>query len=335
VSPKNFKTSPADIYRMVHPADRERVRATLMRAIREGQSFDTECRLIRPDGRELHLLARAEILRDERGRAVRVSGIAQDVTERKHAEDEVRRLNIELESRVKARTGELQGALNEMEAFNYAVAHDLRAPLRALHGMSDLLLSEYEDRALDQTGQDYLRRIQEASLRMDRLTQDLLDYAGLRGKPLLLEPVDVQKVARDVVLLMADQLHSRGALVRIDEGCDVAKANRILLRQALTNLLSNAIKFVAPGITPDVRISVRRTENRIRLGVEDNGIGVEPQYLDRMFGLFQRLNRQEDYPGTGIGLAIVRRSVERMGGEVGVRSEPGKGSLFWIELPGV
>jgi len=142
-------------------------------------------------------------------------------------------------------------------------------------------------------------------------------------------------VARDVVLLMADQLHSRGALVRIDEGCDVAKANRILLRQALTNLLSNAIKFVAPGITPDVRISVRRIENRIRLGVEDNWIGVEPQYLDRMFGLFQRLNRQEDYPGTGIGLAIVRRSVERMGGEVGVRSEPGKGSLFWIELPGV
>jgi signal transduction histidine kinase len=220
-----------------------------------------------------------------------------------------------------------------MEAFNYAVAHDLRAPLRALHGISDLLLSEYGNRPLDQTAQDYLRRIQAASLRMDKLTQDLLDYAGLRGKPLLLEPVDVQKLARDVVGLAADQLHARGALVRIGEGSDLAKANRILLGQALTNLLSNAIKFVAPGVTPDIRISIRRIEDRIRLGVEDNGIGVEPQYLDRMFGLFQRLNRQEDYPGTGIGLAIVRRSVERMGGQVGVQSEPGKGSLFWMELP--
>jgi len=333
VSPKTFKTTLSDVLSMIHPDDRERLQATMSQMIREGQTFNTECRLIRPDGQELHLQARGEILRDERGRAVRVSGIAQDVTERKHAEDEVRRLNIELESRVKARTGELQGALHEMEAFNYAVAHDLRAPLRALHGISDLLLSEYGNRPLDETGQDYLRRIQEASLRMDELTQDLLDYAGLRGKPLLLEPVDVQKLARDVVGLMADQLHSRGALIRIDDGCDIVRANRILLGQALTNLLSNAIKFVAPGITPDVRISVRRIADRIRMGVEDNGIGVEPQYLDRMFGLFQRLNRQEDYPGTGIGLAIVRRSVERMGGQVGVQSEPGKGSLFWMELP--
>lgn len=333
VSPKTFRTTLSEIFRLIHPDDRERMRATIGRAVREGHTFDTECRMIRHDGQELHILARTEILRDERGRAVRVSGIAQDVTERKHAEDEVRRLNVELESRVRARTGELQGAIHEMEAFNYAVAHDLRAPLRALHGMSDLLLSEYGNRPLDETGQDYLRRIQEASLRMDKLTQDLLDYAGLRGKALLLEPVDVQKLARDAVSLMADQLHSRGALVRIEEGCDVVRANRILLGQALTNLLSNAIKFVGPGVTPDVRISARRTENRIRLAVEDNGIGVPPQYLDRMFGIFQRLNRQEDYPGTGIGLALVRRSVERMGGQVGVLSEPGKGSTFWMDLP--
>jgi signal transduction histidine kinase len=256
-----------------------------------------------------------------------------DVTQRRRVEEAARDINAALESRVSERTAQLEGALREMEAFTYAVAHDLRAPLRALHSLGDLLITDYRDRALDEEGRSYLQKIREASRRMDCLIEDLLAYAQLRREEIPRQPFDLRTLASGVIDLMAEEIRGRGAKVLLEEGSAVAMANPALLSQALANLLSNALKFVRPGAAPEVRIAVAGGEGGARLSVEDKGIGIATEYHERIFGVFQRLNLLEDYPGTGIGLAIVRRAVERMGGQVGVTSEPGKGSTFWIELP--
>jgi PAS domain S-box-containing protein len=326
-------TSLTSFLDLVHSADRDRVHYAVRRSIHEGVPFHTDFRLVRPDGQELFLLARGEVARDHQNRIVRIMGTVQDVTERKLAEEEIRALNTRLEEGVRARTNELEGAVREMEAFTYAVAHDLRAPLRALHGLGDILLQDYVDRPLDREGRGYLQKISQASRRMDTLIQDLLSYAQLRSEEIPKEPIDLRRLALGVVGLMSEDIRNRRAQVDIEEGSAVVLANPVLLGQAVMNLLSNGLKFVAPGATPVVHLRVDRREGRARLSVEDNGIGVAGDHIGRIFGLFQRLNRLEDYPGTGIGLALVRRAVERMGGTVGVASTPGVGSTFWVEFP--
>jgi len=325
--------SMSSFLELVHPADRERVHHAVRRSIHEGVPFNTDFRLVRPDGQQLILLARGEVIRDHQHRIVRIMGTVQDVTERKLAEEEIRALNARLEERVRARTTELEGAVREMEAFTYAVAHDLRAPLRALHGLGDILVQDYVDRPLDREGREYLHKISQASRRMDTLIQDLLSYAQLRSEEIPKEPIDLRRLAVGVVGLMAEDIQNRRARVDVEEGSAIISANPVLLGQAVMNLLSNALKFVAAGVSPEILMRVDRRGDRVRLSVQDNGIGVAREHTGRIFGLFQRLNRLEDYPGTGIGLALVRRAVERMGGSVGVASAPGTGSTFWIEFP--
>jgi signal transduction histidine kinase len=252
-----------------------------------------------------------------------------------HGAEEMRRLNLELEERVTKRTAELEAALAEMESFTHAVAHDLRAPVRALHGLSDLLLEDFADQPLDAEGRGYLQRMRDVSDRMDRLMVDLLSYSRLSREEIPKEPVETLGLVCETLMLMTETLKNRNAHIDIEEGGATVMANRALLSQMLINLLSNAVKFVAPGVTPSIRIFAERRPGWVRLSVSDNGIGIGAEYLDRIFGVFQRLNRQEDYPGNGLGLALVRRAALRMGGRVGVHSTPGKGSTFWIELPQV
>jgi signal transduction histidine kinase len=168
---------------------------------------------------------------------------------------------------------------------------------------------------------------------MDTLIQDLLSYAQLRSEEIPNESIDLRRLAVGVVGLMSEEIRNRRAVVNVQEGTAIVSANPVLLGQAVMNLVSNALKFVAPGVTPAVQLRVERRGDRVRLSIRDNGIGVAREHTGRIFGLFQRLNRLEDYPGTGIGLALVRRAVERMGGTVGVTSTPGTGSTFWIEFP--
>jgi signal transduction histidine kinase len=245
----------------------------------------------------------------------------------------MRRRNAELEERVRERTADLQETLDEMESFTHAVAHDLRAPVRALHGFSDVLLEDFADQPLNAEGRAYLQRIRDVSERMDRLMGDLLTYSRLSREMIPLEPVETLALVCETLLLLADTLKDRKAHIDVEQGGAMVLANRALLSQMILNLLSNAIKFVAPGVTPSVRVTAERTGGGVRLSVSDNGIGIAPEHLDRIFGVFQRLHRQDEYPGSGLGLALVRRAAQRMGGRVGVVSTPGKGSTFWIELP--
>jgi len=248
-----------------------------------------------------------------------------------HVEQEVRDLNQSLEGRVAQRTEELTRTVRELEGFAYTVAHDLRAPLRAMSGLSRLMVEDF-GKELRPPGPEYLGRIESAAHRMDELIIDLLDYSRLSYSQLEVHPVDVGAVVTGTVEALEADIEKHQGRVEIGECVGSAVASEALLQQILANLIDNALKFVAPGVAPRVRVWTEPTDSRLRIWVEDNGIGIPQEHRERIFGVFQRLNRAEDFPGTGIGLAIVRKAAERMGGKVGVVSKPDGGSRFWVEL---
>lgn len=245
---------------------------------------------------------------------------------------EVRELSSSLEKQVARRTAELEEALLQMEAFTYSVSHDLRAPIRTIGSYAEILQEEFGDR-LDDEGRAFVRRIAEAARHMGALTHDLLVLARIGRASLEVHPIQPGGLLRDILSGMHEEIAATGAQVTIEEPLPLVQGDRLLLGQALQNLLSNAVKFVAPGVAPRVRVRAEGRGDRVVLWVEDNGIGVPREYWERIFRLFERLHTTQEYPGTGVGLAIVQKAVERMGGRVGVESEPGKGSRFWIELP--
>jgi len=236
-----------------------------------------------------------------------------------------------LEDRVRARTAELQERNEELEAFAYSISHDLRAPLRAMGGFSQALLEDYGER-LDQTGRQYAERVVAGATVMDQLIRDLLSYSRITRSELRLAPLDLRRVMQSATEQVADDVAARHARMVVNEPLPAVVGHETTLAQVLANLLANAIKFVPPERTPEVRVRAELRDGRVRLWVEDNGIGIAPEHHERIFRVFERLNPAEDYPGTGIGLAIVRKGVERMGGRVGVESQRGGGSKFWIEL---
>ena len=256
--------------------------------------------------------------------------------------EQVTQHTSDLERRVAARTAELQQSNAELEAFAYTVSHDLRAPLRAIQGFADALMEDYGN-ALTTTAHDYTQRILGAAQRMDRLIQDVLAYSRVGFGELQLTPVELDAVLADVLAQLDGELRKRGASV-VSEPLPAVIAHRATLAQVLANLLTNAVKFVAPDVQPQIRIratdgTVLRSAapgaasaGSVRVWIEDNGIGIAPEYWEKVFGVFERLHTASTYPGTGIGLAIVRKAITRMGGHAGVASEVGAGSRFWIEL---
>ena len=237
-----------------------------------------------------------------------------------------------LERRVEERTAELRQALADQESFSYSVSHDLRAPLRAMHGLSQALVEDYGDR-LDDVGRDYVRRIMHSSQKLDRLINDLLDYGRLSNVSLALEPVALDPLLDRVLHDLDAEVSESGALVEVVRPLPTVLGHSATLGHVFLNLLGNALKFVAPGTVPCVRVAAEVNEGVARVSVTDNGIGVDPEHRERIFRVFERLYAENVYPGTGIGLAIVQKAMTRLGGRVGLESEAGRGSTFWIELP--
>jgi signal transduction histidine kinase len=260
--------------------------------------------------------------------------------ERRRSEERHRRLwemeerqAQELAARVAERTAELEQSRAELEAFSYSVSHDLRAPLRAVEGFSQALLEDYGDR-LDESGRDYAERLVLAAHNMDALIRDLLAYSRLSRTEMTLQPVDLGQVVAEVLNTMQAEIAEKKARVVVEPKLPAVVAHPTTLVQIVLNLLRNALKFVPPGEVPRVQVYASPAAGRFRLYVRDNGIGIDPRYHERIFLPFERLHGADRYPGTGIGLSIVRRGAERMGGRVGLRSTVGDGSRFWIELPG-
>lgn len=246
--------------------------------------------------------------------------------------EELHRYTEQLEELVSNRTQQLEEANSALEAFAYSISHDLQEPLRAIRGFATILLEEY-DRALNSVGQDLLHRIASSVDRMDNLLVDLLAYSRLSRVDLPLQPINLNLLVRQVLTQLEPSLEEKQAQVTVAEPLLEVVGNFRTVEQIVTNLLTNSIKFVADGVQPQVRVWSERRERNIRLWIEDNGIGIQTQHQERIFGVFERLHSIEAYPGTGIGLAIVRKGIERMGGQVGMESEVGRGSRFWIELP--
>ncbi len=219
--------------------------------------------------------------------------------------------------------------LNE-DAFARSIAHDLRAPLTAIHGFVSLVL-----RGENLTGEQRqdLNRVLAAAERMDTHLRHLLTLVRLTQADLPLAPVDLRAVVQNVLSDMHPLIQEGGARVTVDEALPTVRGNAVVLHQVLLNLIENAMKFVRAGERPEVRVSARVDGGFVRVSVEDRGIGMRAADLTRIFWMFERLHRPEDYPGNGLGLAVVKEGVERLGGEVGVTSTPAVGSRFWFTLP--
>jgi len=307
--------------------DADGLRAALARAIAGQRVEHVEAEGVCEDGKRLDLAVTVSPIVNPAGRVVAASTVARDITRRKRDEAEIRRLNTALANRVE----QLETVNRELESFSYTVSHDLRAPLRAVQGFSEALLEEFGV-SLDETGRGFVHRTVEAASRMDRLIRDLLEYSRLARVELALEPVDLAVATADAAAQLDRELAERHARLEIIGDLPTVRGHSRTVTQAVANLLSNAVKFVTAGTTPHVRLWAEERDRSVRLWVEDNGIGIAEEHQQRIFQVFERLHAQEVYPGTGAGLAIVRRAAERMGGTAGVQSRPGAGSRFWIEL---
>ena len=254
-----------------------------------------------------------------------------DVTEQEQAQQAIRELNESLEQRVRERTAELEASNRELESFSYSVSHDLRAPLRALHGFSHLLGEEYAH-ALDDNGQHYLSRIRAASERMGQLIDDLLDLARITRQELKRVPVSLSRIAEEVKESLAEQSPERKAAWRIAPGLQ-AHADPVLAKVLLENLLRNAWKFTAERVQADIEFEAAVQDGETVYRVRDNGAGFDMAYADKLFQPFQRLHDAKRFEGTGIGLAIVHRVVRRHGGRIWAEGAPGQGASFYFTLP--
>ena len=281
----------------------------------------------RRDGTQIYVSTRWVLDPETPGRPARVLITDNDITLQKEAEELMRSEAKRLDALVGQRTARLQETIGELEAFSYSISHDMRAPLRAMQGYAQALLSDYRDR-LDPDARHYLDRIFRASNRLDLLIQDVLAYSRVAKGEIDLHPVNLEQLLDDIVSSTPEFQQS----VALERPILPVVGHEAYLTQCVTNLLGNAVKFVPPGAAPRVSVRTERLDGKVRVWFEDAGIGIDPAHHERIFQIFGQVHPEKKYGGTGIGLAIVRKAVQRMNGEVGLESELEKGSRFWLIL---
>lgn len=244
----------------------------------------------------------------------------------------LRKLNGELEQKVRDRTRKLEESNRSLETFCYSIAHDLRAPLRGIQGYVNIIREEYASQ-LDASAQDYAARACVAAGRMDRMISDLLAYGRISHGEAPMRQVDLREEFRQILADMADQIKAKNADVTLEVAATHAWASRILLTQIMLNLLGNSLKFIRPEVKPRILLRAEREDDRVKITVSDNGIGIAPVYREKIFNIFEKAHTEPSYPGTGIGLAIVQKAIERMGGAIRMDDAPGGGARFTFDLP--
>jgi PAS domain S-box-containing protein len=320
------------------PPDLQKQEEEILAKLRRGERlvhFET-VRLAK-DGRKVPVSLTISPIKDDEDRVIGASKIARDITERKHTEqnlvearEQLRSHALDLERQVQERTQTLEKTIGELEAFSYSLSHDMRAPLRAIQSFVEIVLADYGDK-IGADGTQLLQRAIGGAQRMDLLIKDLLAFTRLSRAPITIDYVDVEKLIRGIIHDRSE-FQASAAEIKLESPLFPVRGNEPSLTQCVTNLLDNAIKFVAPGMKPQIRIYSDHRDGFVRLWFEDNGIGIDPDSASKLFQMFQRMH-SETYPGTGIGLAIVRKAVERMNGTAGFEPGLGQGSRFWLQLP--
>jgi PAS domain S-box-containing protein len=296
----------------------------------EIDAYRLEKRFIREDGRAVYVDMGVRVVRNDAGDVEYFLALVADISERKRDEDEIRRLNAELEQRVESRTAQLEAANKELEAFAYSVSHDLRAPLRAIDGFSAMVMEDGADR-LAKEDVDHLKRVRDAAQRMAALIEDLLRLSRVARQDMKLGTVDVSAVAKDVFGELRDAESARRVECVVTPGMR-ARADPVLLRMIFANLIGNAWKFTGKHETARIEVGESEGEERAFF-VRDDGAGFDMRHAGNLFGAFQRMHSPSEFEGTGIGLATVQRLVARHCGHVWAESEVEKGATFYFTLP--
>ncbi|MBM4050394.1 MAG: PAS domain S-box protein, partial [Planctomycetes bacterium] len=313
----------------LHPQEEaEQYQKLFQASVQSGKGTTTNSVICRRDGRRLWADVTTSV-HDVGGRKI-VQAVLRDVTERKNAEEELRRANECLEQRVAERTRELQRSNEELERFAYVASHDLQEPLRAVASYVQLLERRCKGK-LDAEAEDFITLAREAAERMRKMINDLLAYSRLGTEGRVFKPTRCSVVMDYVLVNLRAAIQESGAVITYD-ALPTVMGDAFQLAQLLQNLLGNAIKFRRDE-PPRVHVSAERRGDEWVFAVRDNGIGIDPEFFDRIFVIFQRLHTREEYPGTGIGLAVCKKIVERHGGRIWVDAAPGNGSVFYFTLP--
>ena len=317
----------------VHPEDRARVDSLYRHSIEEGGDWMMECRIRKRDGTAGWIWLRGRCFKDESGLVETVRGVLGDVTERRKAEEEIRSLNASLEQRVRERTEKLELTVKELDAFTYSVSHDLRAPLRAIDGFSKLVIEDHSAQ-LPQEARRKLAVVSSEAQRMSRLIDDLLSFSRLGRAQVHPEQIDMQVLAKEVF----EELQELGANTRKINfkvhPMPAAMGTQPMVRQVWTNLIGNALKFTRGREPAQIEIGCRSDpQGENAYYIKDNGVGFDMRHAGKLFGVFQRLHSDKEFEGTGAGLALVQRIVNRHGGKVWAEAAPDQGATFFFTLP--
>jgi PAS domain S-box-containing protein len=315
----------------VHPDDRDSVLAALRATAERGGTYQLEYRLLPADGRLRWVEARGRLMRDPAGRPAGLAGVCLDVTRRKEDEEEIHRLNEGLEHKVEERTARLREANRELESFSYSVSHDLRAPIRHISGFAEMLQKNAAGK-LDPAGERYLRIITEAARQAGMLVDELLAFSRMGRAELRQTRVDMRQMVEGVCRELEPE--TEGRLVRWNVApLPEVRGDPSMLRLVWRNLLTNAVKYTRPRPKAIIDVDAAERDGEVVFRVRDNGVGFDMRYADKLFGVFQRLHAVEEFEGTGIGLANVRRLVSRHGGRTWAEGAVGQGATFYFSLP--
>jgi PAS domain S-box-containing protein len=330
IDPNEFGASYEAFINAIHPDDREKVDSAYSNSLKTRTPYAIDHRLRFSDGRIKYVLEQCETFYDPDGKPLRSVGIVLDITDRKQAEEEIRLLNSELEKRVTMRTAQLEVANKELEAFAYSVSHDLRAPLRSIDGFSQIILEEYHDK-IDGEGKQYLQRVRSASQRMSQLIDDMLKLSRLSRSDMNIQEVDLSRMVQEIAGELRENHPERQVDFIIEEGIK-ARGDGRLLRIVLENLIGNAWKFTSKHPAACIEFGMRQQNNAATYFIRDNGAGFNMEHAQKLFGAFQRLHSDTEFPGTGVGLATVQRVIHRHGGTVWAEGEVEKGATFYFTM---
>jgi light-regulated signal transduction histidine kinase (bacteriophytochrome) len=294
-------------------------------------TLDSQTQLRRRDGEPIPIDDSAAPIRDDQGRTTGAVLVFRDSSERLRAEMEIRELNEQLEQRVQARTAQLTAANQELESFSYSVSHDLRAPLRAINGFSNILMDRCATQ-LDAEGKRLLGTVCQAASRMGQMVDDFLNLARVGRQPLHLIPADMNTLVTEALADLGAEAKRPNLTITVPP-LPSACVDPALLRQVWVNLLANAVKFSAQRERPAIEVNGRFGGNELIYSVKDNGVGFDMDYASKLFGTFQRLHSNEEFEGTGVGLAIVQRIIRRLGGRVWAEGLVDHGATFFFALP--